>query len=207
MPDFAESLHMSDLYSLMAATEPVLRDQEIFSYLATSSPGMLKWTRVTIPVPGKRCRVRTDLRKSQMHSHGPTVQPARLTKGCKKVLEILEKTEALSSAQDIHGQLRTEEPNAPGLTTVYRSLESLVGLGLVQAVDIGDGERRYEIVKPGEHHHHVICDNCRSSIHLDQCLVEDLEEAVRAKYGFEIRTHVLEIFGTCTDCQKKQSRR
>ena len=91
----------------------------------------------------------------------PVIPNERLTKGCKKVLEVLERTKELSSAQDIHGQLRAEAMSPPGLTTVYRSLESLVILGLVQAVDLGDGERRYELIEPGEHHHHIICEECR----------------------------------------------
>lgn len=127
----------------------------------------------------------------------------RLTKGCKIVLQALAKSHELTSAQDIHSQLRIDDSKAPGLTTIYRSLESLVGLGLVQAVDLGDGERRYEVVKPGEHHHHLVCDKCRGSVHLDQCLIEDLEHAIKAKYGFATRAHVLEIFGTCSKCSKK----
>ena len=142
---------------------------------------------------------------SDKHS-APVISNDRLTKGCKRVLEVLERTKELSSAQDIHGQLRAEELSAPGLTTVYRSLESLVTLGLVQAVDLGDGERRYELIEPGEHHHHIICDDCRSSIHLDQCLVEELEKAIAIKYGYEVRSHILEIFGRCPDCKKKQAR-
>ncbi len=141
---------------------------------------------------------------SAAHSHSATaVRQDRLTKGSRKVLEVLGRTTALSSAQDIHGFLRTEDPNGPGLTTVYRSLESLVSLGLAQAVDLGDGERRFELVNPGEHHHHLICDECKSSVHLDQCLVEELEHAVSSKHGFEIRSHVLEIFGICKDCKEK----
>ncbi|MBX9667434.1 MAG: transcriptional repressor [Candidatus Obscuribacterales bacterium] len=127
----------------------------------------------------------------------------RLTKGCKKVLEVLEHAHDLSSAQDIHGRMRGEDDKAPGLTTVYRSLESLVSMGLVQAVDLGDGERRYELVKPGEHHHHLVCESCRSSVHLDQCLIEELEEGIRHKYGFQIKGHILEIFGTCKGCLTK----
>jgi Fur family ferric uptake transcriptional regulator len=143
---------------------------------------------------------------SDKHS-APVAQNERLTKGCKRVLEVLEKTKDLSSAQDIHGQLRAEDLSAPGLTTVYRSLESLVTLGLVQAVDLGDGERRYELIEPGEHHHHIICDDCRSSIHLDMCLVEELEKAIASKYGYDVRSHILEIFGKCPDCKKVEKRR
>jgi Fe2+ or Zn2+ uptake regulation protein len=40
-------------------------------------------------------------------------------------------------------------------------------------------------------------------VHLDQCLVEELEYAVSSKHGFEIRSHVLEIFGICKDCKEK----
>ena len=130
----------------------------------------------------------------------PPTSKQRLTKGCKKVLEVLQGTEELTSAQDIHGAMRQQDAKAPGLTTVYRSLETLESLGLVQGVDLGDGERRYELVKPGEHHHHLVCTNCRSSVHLDQCLIEEFEEGIRHKYGFKIEGHILEIFGQCQDC-------
>jgi Fur family ferric uptake transcriptional regulator len=125
---------------------------------------------------------------------------ARLTKGSQKVLEALTSCRSLATAQDIHGQLR-DKGDAPGLTTVYRSLETLVAMGLVQAVELGDGEKRFEIVEPGAHHHHLVCENCRDSIHLDQCLVEELDTGIRTKYGFEIRAHILEIFGRCKKCQ------
>ncbi len=130
----------------------------------------------------------------------PQSTKARLTKGCKKVLEVLRDTSELTSAQDIHGRMRLHDSKAPGLTTVYRSLESLVSMGLVQAVDLGDGERRYELVKPGEHHHHLVCSTCKSSVHLDQCLIEELEEGIRQKYGFTVEGHILEIFGQCMAC-------
>lgn len=127
----------------------------------------------------------------------------RLTKGCKKVLEVLETVENLTSAQDIHSKMRSSDEKPPGLTTVYRSLESLVNMGLVQAVDLGDGERRYEMIKPGEHHHHLVCQICKSSVHLDQCLIEELEDGIKAKYGFHPKDHILEIFGVCKNCVPK----
>ncbi len=126
---------------------------------------------------------------------------AKLTKGCQKVLEVLKEQHQLASAQDIFGLMRGDDASAPGLTTVYRSLESLVSQGLVQAVDLGDGERRYEMVKPGEHHHHLVCDSCKASVHLDSCLIEELEGGIRSKYGFQVKGHILEIFGMCKSCQ------
>lgn len=128
----------------------------------------------------------------------------KLTKGCRRVLEALEQAHDLTTAQDIHGLLKQMEPEAPGLTTVYRSLESLVEMGLVQAVDLGDGEKRYEIVAPGEHHHHLICQQCNSSIHLDQCVIEDLEKSIQSKYGFVVNSHVLEVFGLCKECARSK---
>src|SRR3990167_4015653 len=95
---------------------------------------------------------------------GHQFKAEKLTKGCHKVIQAMEKIDGLNSAQDIYGCLRQDEPDAPGLTTVYRSLESLVGLGLVQAVDFGDGEKRYELVEPGEHHHHLVCQRCKRSV-------------------------------------------
>ncbi len=119
---------------------------------------------------------------------------------------VLKQVHELASAQEIHNLMRsTDGSGAPGLTTVYRALESLVGMSLVQTVDLGDGERRFELVEPGEHHHHLICDVCRKSIHLDSCVIEDLDKSVRTRYGFQIRTHVLEIFGTCKKCRQSSS--
>lgn len=137
----------------------------------------------------------------QVQKDGPS-----LTKGAKRVLQLLEQSHQLSSAQDIYGKLRSEESKPPGLTTVYRALESLVELGLVQAVDLGDGERRYEVVEPGEHHHHLVCRKCGHSTHLDSCLVEDMEEAIRKKYKFNIDSHVFEVFGTCDGCSSRSKK-
>jgi len=141
---------------------------------------------------------------TQTHIHKTE---ARLTKGARKVLEALEEVKTLAAAQDIHSRMRSEDNDAPGLTTVYRSLDLLVAQGLVQAVELGDGEKRYELIKPGEHHHHLICSNCKESIHLDQCLVEDLDSMIKSKYGFEVNSHILEIFGTCKRCSDKKAKK
>jgi len=143
------------------------------------------------------------MKTAKTHIHTPDI---RLTKGAKKVLEALAAVHTLATAQDIHSKMRTENEEAPGLTTVYRSLETLVSEGLVQAVELGEGEKRYELIKPGEHHHHLICSVCKESVHLDQCLIKDLDSMIKSKYGFQVSSHILEIFGTCKRCSDKKSR-
>jgi len=144
--------------------------------------------------------------KAHTHTHIQNTD-ARLTKGARKVLEALQEVKTLAAAQDIHSRMRSENQDAPGLTTVYRSLELLVAQGLVQAVELGDGEKRYELIKPGEHHHHLICSHCKESVHLDQCLVEDIDSMIKSKYGFEVNSHILEIFGTCKRCNDKKAKK
>ena len=65
-----------------------------------------------------------------------------------------------ASAQEIHDSLRSEGRSV-GIASVYRVLEVLSELRLVQRVDVGDGIARFEPALPdGDHHHHVVCDDC-----------------------------------------------
>src|SRR5271154_4197702 len=117
-----------------------------------------------------------------MWKHSGT-RDSGLNKNCRLVLQALEYKKKLTSAQEIHVWLKENIPDkAPGLTTIYRAVDSLSRLNLIQGVDIGDGERRYERVKPGEHHHHLICTTCSHSIHLDQCLVDALAGRVERQH-------------------------
>src|SRR5579883_1133584 len=125
----------------------------------------------------------------------------RLSKSNLLVLDALEELGKLSSAQEICFWLKEHNVHdAPGLTTVYRAVENLVKLKLIQAVDIGDKERRYEPIEPGEHHHHLFCTSCLKSIHLDECFIEKLAETIERHHQFKMTSHVLELFGVCEAC-------
>ena len=128
----------------------------------------------------------------------------RLNRSSHLVMQALGKNERLSSAQEIHLWLKQNEPDAPGLTTIYRALDSLLSLHMIQIVDLRDGERRYEPIEPGRHHHHLICEGCRANIHMDQCFVDNLTSAIKERHGFEVTSHILEIFGTCNECGRNK---
>ncbi len=99
-----------------------------------------------------------------------------------------------------------------GLTTVYRTLDLLVRMGLINKLDIGDGQSRYESTsgKKKEHHHHLICTDCGKIIDYSDFMEEELdlvrktEKNLAKKYNFTVKDHNIEFYGLCEKCQKKQ---
>jgi Fur family ferric uptake transcriptional regulator len=143
-----------------------------------------------------------------------------LPKGAKAVLEALKQAPEMLSARDLCFRMKLSHQNqshecdshevkgstsvaSPGLTTVYRSLELLVRLGLAQAASFGDNEKRYEAVEPGEHNHHLVCKSCGNNIKLKECFLATIEDTILREYGFAVSEHLLELFGTCKTCRNQ----
>jgi len=107
------------------------------------------------------------------------------------------------SAEDVYAILRAK-PMDIGLATVYRSLELLAQLGILQRMEFGDGCSRYEIgnMNQDEHqHHHLICMKCGKVIEFFDDILDDLEKVVAEKSSFKIVDHQVKIFGYCKECQ------
>ncbi len=86
-------------------------------------------------------------------------------------------------------------------TTIYRQLEKLMSEGLVSQTDLGEGKKRYELASLANHHHHLICTNCRKI----ECFnlghdVEKQQAQLAEKFKFQILSHHLEFFGLCANC-------
>ncbi len=87
-------------------------------------------------------------------------------------------------------------------TTVYREMTSLIKKGLITEVDLCDGIRRYES-STRDHHHHLVCLNCRSITEVD--INDDfskVEELIKEKNKFQVIKHNLEFFGYCRNCSE-----
>jgi len=93
----------------------------------------------------------------------------------------------------------TEKKNPMDKTTVYRILMSFEELGIVREVNLGDRETRYELTSK-EHHHHLVCEKCKSidDIELNE---DELLKEVKKRSSFAVKSHSLEFFGTCKKCQ------
>ncbi len=135
----------------------------------------------------------------------------RFTEPRRAIMEVLSQTREHLSAEDIYLAVHRNYP-AIGLTTVYRTLELLVEMGLVYKMQFGDGRARFELAaNPAEStpHHHVICLRCKKIFHYDDLIPEDLEQIetlrqrVAEKFQFKIFNFRLDFFGLCPQCQKE----
>ncbi len=118
------------------------------------------------------------------------------------VIDFLGRQRCAATAHEIRESLR-EEGRAVGLASVYRSLEALHEAQLVQRVDTGRGERRYEAVAAsGQHHHHVVCDNCERIVPFEDPALEDAIHELAERSPFAIAGHDVVLHGRCPDCQR-----
>lgn len=91
-----------------------------------------------------------------------------------------------------------------GLATIYRTVELLAEVEILEKLHFGDGRTRYELSSAGEHHHHhLICVDCGSLMEFEDDLLENVEKAITSKLGFKILDHQLKVMGLCPDCQRK----
>jgi Fur family ferric uptake transcriptional regulator len=103
------------------------------------------------------------------------------------------------SAEELTARVREQLPRASP-STVYRTLNVLVSAGLATAQAFGDGHTRFEPASP-EHHDHLICTRCSRVVEFRDDAIESLQEAVARRFGFEITSHKLELYGACKQCR------
>lgn len=127
-----------------------------------------------------------------------TTEDRRSTRQRSAVQATLDALEEFRSAQEIHAEL-VAQGTSIGLTTVYRTLQSLAAADEVDVLIREDGEAAYRKCG-GSHHHHLVCRACGRTVEVDGPTVERWTAAVSAAHGFRDVSHTLEIFGRCPDC-------
>ncbi|MPV37956.1 Fur family transcriptional regulator [Georgenia subflava] len=127
----------------------------------------------------------------------------RMTRQRSAMSELLEQTEDFRSAQQLHEMLR-EAGQSIGLATVYRTLQSLAEAGEVDVLRIDDGESLYRRCARAEHHHHLVCRECGSTVEIEGATVERWAARVAQDNGFVDVDHTAELFGTCAACAARR---
>jgi Fur family transcriptional regulator, ferric uptake regulator len=125
------------------------------------------------------------------------MQGLRLTPRRLMVVEVLAAHGDHLTVEDILSEVRKRHPST-NKTTVYRTLEQLVGMGLVVVTDLGSGRLEYELL--GRPHHHLICERCNTRIEVEDHFLEPLRQSLMEHYGFSTNLYHFALFGICPDC-------
>lgn len=121
------------------------------------------------------------------------------------VLEVLSKSpDKHLTAEEIYEQVKVDYPEI-GLATVYRTIQLLLELNLIDHINLDDGFVRYEIAaKDGgeskHHHHHLICLKCGSVFSFEDDLLDELEERIKKTTSFKVVDHEVKLYGYCKNC-------
>lgn len=125
----------------------------------------------------------------------------RLTPQREVVLKVLSETREHLTAREILRRARRRLPHL-NKSAVYRALEVLTHLSLVNPIDVGQGEIQYEL-NTQPHHHHLVCQQCGKITDIDGHAFNALDTILRSEYGFAPFLFHFAIFGVCRECQRK----
>jgi Fur family transcriptional regulator, ferric uptake regulator len=116
------------------------------------------------------------------------------------LLELLDSQTCALSAIEIEDALRVSE-RPVGRASVYRILDELERLHLVQKVQIGQAMARYEPVRAGKgHHHHLVCDSCGTVMPFADDDLENAIEKLSRRVPMRVAEHEIVLHGACRDC-------
>ena len=148
--------------------------------------------------------VRTDTRTGWVEHALLTLAGAGYRKGGARraVVDALARHDCAVTALEIDDELRRSKPRV-GRASVYRTLEQLEQLGLVQRVEVTRGAAGYERVDPGgHHHHHAICRNCGRMVPFEDDSLERAIGKVSDRVSFEVTDHDVVLRGRCERCSQ-----
>jgi Fe2+ or Zn2+ uptake regulation protein len=123
----------------------------------------------------------------------------RLTTPLRIIVDILANSSRALEPLELYDLGRKEYPKL-GVVTVYRSLEKLEALGLIQRVHQAEGCHRYLRAAQG-HEHILLCTRCGRVGYFSGDDLTELIDTTAQKSGYIIQAHWLQLSGLCINCQ------
>ena len=122
------------------------------------------------------------------------------------VVDLLARQPCALSALEIEEALRHAGGRRVARASIYRVLDELEQLKLVQRIDVGQGIMRYEAIRPGGgHHHHLVCDDCGDVIPFADEELERTIDRVARRVTFAVAEHDIVLHGCCGACRPVSS--
>jgi Fur family ferric uptake transcriptional regulator len=120
-------------------------------------------------------------------------QGQRVTTARRLVVSTLIDATSHVTAEDLAAKIQQRHPEVH-LSTVYRTLDSLEKLGIVEHTHVGHGPAVYHV---GVTHQHLVCEECGAVIDVPIDVLEGVRGLLRQQYGFELHIGHSALLGRC----------
>lgn len=118
------------------------------------------------------------------------------------ILELLDGQECALSAEEIERALGAGR-RAASRASVYRVMEELEAIGMVQRLELGQGVVRYEALRHGAgHHHHLVCDRCGRLEPFTDAGLERAISRLSDRVPLKVSVHEIVLHGACRVCAR-----
>ncbi|HSZ15021.1 MAG TPA: Fur family transcriptional regulator [Solirubrobacteraceae bacterium] len=136
------------------------------------------------------------------HAQGALAAAGRKRGGARgALLELLAAQECALTAHEIEDALRARSARPVSRASVYRILDELEALALVQRVETGQAMVRYErVCEHDQHHHHLVCDECGLVMPFSDPALERAIETLSERVPLAVSEHEIVLHGACQDC-------
>ena len=118
------------------------------------------------------------------------------------IMRVIRQGRGHLDADEIYRRARENKPRL-SLSTVYRNLQILKKLGLVEELHFDEEHHHYE-VKPSVEHHHLVCLGGGKVIEFQQPLTSYVEKNVTQAKDFDITETEVRVSGYCAQCRRKR---
>ncbi|WP_062353229.1 peroxide-responsive transcriptional repressor PerR [Bacillus kwashiorkori] len=126
----------------------------------------------------------------------------RITPQRHAILEYLINSMTHPTADEIYKALEGKFPNM-SVATVYNNLRVFREVGLVKELTYGDSSSRFDFTTSD--HYHAICESCGKIVDFHYPGLDEIEQFASHVTGYKVSHHRLEIYGTCSECSKKEA--
>ena len=121
----------------------------------------------------------------------------RVTVARRAVVAALVDAHGHATAEALLARVQAGHPEVH-MATIYRNLETLERLGVVEHTHLGHGPAVYHLAD--ELHQHLVCESCGYVVEVSADLLRPVEEEVRDRYGFVMRPGHFAVVGRCANC-------
>jgi Fur family transcriptional regulator, ferric uptake regulator len=127
----------------------------------------------------------------------------RLTGPRREVAELIAAREGHFTAADLILDAKARRL-AIGRATIFRALDLLTELRLLERLDLPEGEHAYVTCEPS-HHHHIVCSSCGRAREVEDHGLREALDEIERHTGYAVDSHRLELYGRCPRCRTRSN--